>query len=249
MDAGGPPADRDPERHAARRGEVEHRRRHAGELRGHLDEPRSRRAVRHVTPARYRPGIGLRPGGERPDWSGSCRCSTPRSTSSVAAHSRLGLNVVVDVGHHDAYSVPLGILPDCARRAGGPAGAVRRRALLPIDAIMDRRRKDVDRPGGKLPLLRCRGGRATPSAELDGACVAARAVTHASRHAHDCCRDRHLRRDVRRRPAPPSSGTAADEDAAVDGPPTAVPAVRRRRSARDTSTITNSRSAAAATAC
>ena len=48
---------------------------------------------------------------------------------SIAAHSRLGVNVVVDVGHHDAYSVPRGILPDCARRLRGPAGALRRRAL------------------------------------------------------------------------------------------------------------------------
>lgn len=31
---------------------------------------------------------------------------------AIAMHSRLGLNVVVDVGHHDAYSVPQGILPN-----------------------------------------------------------------------------------------------------------------------------------------
>jgi hypothetical protein len=38
---------------------------------------------------------------------------------SVAAHSRHGLNVVVDVDHHDAYSRPLNVLPDAARRLEG----------------------------------------------------------------------------------------------------------------------------------
>ncbi len=33
---------------------------------------------------------------------------------SVVAGSRAGLNVVVDVGHHDDYSRPLGILPKVA---------------------------------------------------------------------------------------------------------------------------------------
>jgi chloramphenicol 3-O phosphotransferase len=38
---------------------------------------------------------------------------------SIAAHSRLGLNVVVDVGHHDSYTKPLNVLSDCARRLAG----------------------------------------------------------------------------------------------------------------------------------
>ena len=96
--------------------------------------------VRHVTPARFRPGIGLRPGGERPDLEPVVPLLYAALYEAVAAHSRLGLNVVVDVGHHDAYSVPLGILPDCARRlAGLPVIFVGVRC--PIDAIMDRRRK------------------------------------------------------------------------------------------------------------
>jgi len=37
----------------------------------------------------------------------------------IAAHSRLGLNVVIDVGHHDRYAIARGILPDCARRLQG----------------------------------------------------------------------------------------------------------------------------------
>lgn len=58
---------------------------------------------------------------------------------SPLPHSRLGLNVVVDVGHHDAYSVPRGILPDCARRLKGlPVLFVGVRC--PIGVVMERRR-------------------------------------------------------------------------------------------------------------
>jgi len=58
---------------------------------------------------------------------------------SIAAHSRLGLHVVVDVGHHDAYAIPRGILADCARRLSGlPVLFVGVRC--PIAIIMERRR-------------------------------------------------------------------------------------------------------------
>jgi chloramphenicol 3-O phosphotransferase len=57
---------------------------------------------------------------------------------SVAAHSQLGLNVVVDVGHHDGHATVHGILADCARRlAGLPALLVGVRC--PIETIMQRR--------------------------------------------------------------------------------------------------------------
>jgi chloramphenicol 3-O phosphotransferase len=72
-----------------------------------------------MTPERYLPGIGLRPGGERPDLEPIVVVVFRAMYESIAAHSRLGLNVVVDVGHHDAYSEPRGILPDCARRLTG----------------------------------------------------------------------------------------------------------------------------------
>jgi chloramphenicol 3-O phosphotransferase len=75
--------------------------------------------VREVTPPRYRPGIGLRPGGERPDLEAHIPASWFALYDSMAAHSRLGLNVVADVGHHDAYSRPLNLLPRCARRLSG----------------------------------------------------------------------------------------------------------------------------------
>jgi chloramphenicol 3-O phosphotransferase len=92
-----------------------------------------------LTPARYLPGIGLRPGGERQDLEPLVQVFYAALYQSIAAHSRLGLNVVVDVGHHDAYAIPRGILPDCARRLRGlPVLFVGVRC--PIEIIMERRR-------------------------------------------------------------------------------------------------------------
>lgn len=93
-----------------------------------------------ATPSRFRPGIGLRPGGERPDIEAVVPVLYAALYESIAAHSRLGLNVVADVGHHDGYVKPRGILVDAARRlAGLPVLFVGVRC--PIDVIMERRRK------------------------------------------------------------------------------------------------------------
>jgi chloramphenicol 3-O phosphotransferase len=72
-----------------------------------------------VMPQRYSPGIGLRPGAEFQSLEPLIAVFYAAMYESIAAHSRLGLNVVVDVGHHDGYSVPRGILADCARRLDG----------------------------------------------------------------------------------------------------------------------------------
>src|SRR5215470_18408189 len=74
---------------------------------------------KQMTPQRYQPGIGLRPGGERPDLEPLVATLYRALYEAIAAHSRLGLNVVVDVGHHDHYAVPRAILPDRARRLSG----------------------------------------------------------------------------------------------------------------------------------
>jgi chloramphenicol 3-O phosphotransferase len=112
-----------------------------------------------VTPPRYRPGMGLRPGGERPDIEALIPALYAAFYDSVAAHSRHGLNVVADVGHHDGYSVPLRVLPDAARRlAGLPALLVGVRC--PVEVIMARRdagqpgrevRYETSGPGGEIP--------------------------------------------------------------------------------------------------
>lgn len=94
--------------------------------------------VRHIMPPRYRPGIGLRPGGERPDLEQLIPRLYAALYASIAAHSRMGLNVVAEFGHHDAHSRPLGILGDCARRlAELPALFVGVRC--PLDVVMQRR--------------------------------------------------------------------------------------------------------------
>ena len=91
------------------------------------------------TPSHLLPGIGLRPGGERPDLEPSVQILFAALYDSIAAYSRQGLDVVVDIGHHDGYSQPLGILFDSARRlAGLPAYLVGIRCT--IEVIMERRR-------------------------------------------------------------------------------------------------------------
>ena len=99
-------------------------------------------------PKRLRPGIGLRPGGERPELEPVVQALFAALYSSMADHSRLGLNVVADVGHHDAYSQPLNILRDCARLlAGLPSLFVGVRCSIEI--IMQRRAE----AGGRGPYL------------------------------------------------------------------------------------------------
>lgn len=92
-------------------------------------------------PAALLPGIGLRPGGERPDLEPHLPPLFFALYASIAAHARLGFDVVSDLGHHDSYSRPLNILPACARRLEGLQTlfvAVR----CPIDIIMARRNAD-----------------------------------------------------------------------------------------------------------
>jgi chloramphenicol 3-O phosphotransferase len=93
-------------------------------------------------PAQLLPGIGLRPGGERPDLEPWLPRLYGALYESLAAHSRQGLDVVTDLGHHDFYSQPLHLLPDCARRlAGLPAILVG--VTAPIETIIERRRANA----------------------------------------------------------------------------------------------------------
>ena len=70
--------------------------------------------ARSMTPPRCQPGIGLRPGEEGHPAAPFVGVLYAALYDSVAAHSRLGLNVVVDVGHHQVET-----LSDCARRLTG----------------------------------------------------------------------------------------------------------------------------------
>ena len=79
--------------------------------------------ARGITPKRYQPGIGLRPGpgpgfgGDAPELEPLVPTFYAAMYESIVAHSRLGLNVVTDVGHHGA--IHPGILPNCARQLEG----------------------------------------------------------------------------------------------------------------------------------
>jgi chloramphenicol 3-O phosphotransferase len=100
-----------------------------------------------MTPPRFMPGMGLRPGGERQDIELLVQTLYRALYESIVAHSREGLNVVVDVGHHDGYAVPRHILPECASRLGGlPALFVGVRC--PLETIMERRRDTGWKVGG-----------------------------------------------------------------------------------------------------
>lgn len=114
-----------------------------------------------VHPQRYSPSIGLRPGAKVASLEPLIVTLYAAMYESIAAHSRLGLSVVVDVGHHDDYSKPLGILPASAQRlAGLPVLFVGVRC--PVEAIMERLRQtgrwnsawDDDDVAVPEPLLR-----------------------------------------------------------------------------------------------
>jgi chloramphenicol 3-O phosphotransferase len=113
-----------------------------------------------ATPARDRPGIGLRPGGERPDLEDAVVALFDGLYASVVACSRSGLHVVVDVGHHDDYSRPLGILGTVARELRGlPAYFIGVRC--PVEVIMARRDAGAGGAGGD-------GGERYVTSEPDG---------------------------------------------------------------------------------
>jgi chloramphenicol 3-O phosphotransferase len=94
---------------------------------------------KQMTPARFQPGIGLRPGGECPELEPLVVRLYRAMYEAIATHSRLGLNVVVDAVHHDAYSVPRQILRMCARQLQGlPVLFVGVRC--PVEVALERRR-------------------------------------------------------------------------------------------------------------
>jgi chloramphenicol 3-O phosphotransferase len=94
-----------------------------------------------ATPEKLLPGIGLRPGGERPDLEDFVEAGYAALFSAIAAHSRAGLDVVADFGLHEDYARPLGILATAvATLAGLPVLFVGVRCSL--DTIMQRRNAD-----------------------------------------------------------------------------------------------------------
>jgi chloramphenicol 3-O phosphotransferase len=101
----------------------------------------------------------LRPGGERPDLEDDVVLLYAGLFAAVATLSRLGLDVVVDVGLHDRYSRPLGIFEQVAMRLEET------RAYLvgvrcPLEVIMARR--DEGTPEGSAQYLTTPPGGSIP---------------------------------------------------------------------------------------
>ncbi len=96
-------------------------------------------ASRRALPGHAQPGIGLRPGGERPDLEPLVAALYAALFDSVAAHARAGVDVVVDVGLHEDYARPLNVVAGAARRLHGlPVLLVGVRCSLEV--IWERRR-------------------------------------------------------------------------------------------------------------
>lgn len=95
-------------------------------------------AQNNALPAKLRPGIGLRPGGERPELEAVLPALFAALYDSIAAYAREGFDVVADLGHHDDYSRPLGLLAASARRLAG-MDVLFVGVHCPIDIIMARR--------------------------------------------------------------------------------------------------------------
>jgi chloramphenicol 3-O phosphotransferase len=96
--------------------------------------------ARAMTPPRYQPGVGLRPGEEAHPVAPLVPTFYMALYDSIAAHSKVGVNVVVDVGHHNAE-----ILVECARRLNGlPVLFVGVRC--PIEVVMERRQASPASP-------------------------------------------------------------------------------------------------------
>ncbi|MBO9588682.1 chloramphenicol phosphotransferase [Devosia sp.] len=91
------------------------------------------------------PGIGLRPGGERPDLEPAVTRLYDLLFATIRLQAEAGFDIVADLGMHEDYSVPLGIL-DRAASVLGPLGALLIGVDCDIDEIM--RRRNADPQGG-----------------------------------------------------------------------------------------------------
>jgi chloramphenicol 3-O phosphotransferase len=108
-----------------------------------------------ATPASSLPGLGLRPGGERPDLEPTVVALAVALFDSIAAHARQGLGVVADLGLHDDYARPRHLRAEGARRLTGlPVLFVGVRC--PLDVIWQRRAATwgQDRAGADEDLTR-----------------------------------------------------------------------------------------------
>jgi chloramphenicol 3-O phosphotransferase len=109
-------------------------------------------AHKACTPPNRQPGIGLRPGRNqvRPEVEECVPVLYAALYESVAAHARLGLDVVVDEKFHDSYTRSYGILEDCARRLVG-LDTLFVGLRCPVEVIWERRARTWGQVLGEVP--------------------------------------------------------------------------------------------------
>lgn len=100
-------------------------------------------AMMAMMPSRLHPGIGLRPGGERPELEDFVQRSYAGLFGALAAFADSRLDVVSDVGLHDGYRSPLG-LAGLAQRTLAPYQPFWVSVQCPLPEIMRRRNMDPD---------------------------------------------------------------------------------------------------------
>jgi len=102
-------------------------------------------SVAATLPPSLKPGIGLRPGGERPDLEPMVGRLYDLLFETIRRHAEAGFDIVADLGMHEDYATPLGIIDRCAR-ALGPMHAL----LIGIDCNIEEimRRRNADPQGG-----------------------------------------------------------------------------------------------------
>lgn len=120
-------------------------------------------AFNRALPSHLLPGIGLRPGGERPDLEPLLPGLYAALYDSMIAHARQGFDVVADLGHHDDYSQSLDILPACARRLEGFLALIVG-IYCPIETIMARRQ--IEQAGREGLYLKAESDGAIPAPVL-----------------------------------------------------------------------------------
>ncbi|KKB78866.1 hypothetical protein VW35_10290 [Devosia soli] len=96
-------------------------------------------------PPQLMPGIGLRPGGERPDLEADVLRLYQLLFRTIRLTATAGFDIVADLGMHEDYATPLNILDQCAR-ALAPLGTL----LIGIDCTIEEimRRRNADTKGG-----------------------------------------------------------------------------------------------------
>lgn len=111
-------------------------------------------AFNATLPPALLPGIGLRPGGERPDLEPVVQRLYAVCFDTLASLSRQGFDVVADLGLHADYAAPFDPFEMLAQRlAGLPLVLVG--VICDLDIILARRSRDSDGrhvpPGAEAP--------------------------------------------------------------------------------------------------